>query len=84
MPATSFSEQTSYDQLKEPGKPPGECQDEDRRPTWNPDPAARIVLLQGAFGYAHLGHWKDREGNRNIERLQLAEYVRWVKLEAGS
>ncbi len=34
-----------------------------------------IAFLQGALGYAYLGHWKDREGNSHIERDLLTDWL---------
>ena len=35
-----------------------------------------IAFLRDALGYAYLGHWKDREGNANIEKELLADWLR--------
>ena len=35
-----------------------------------------IAFLQDALGYTYLGHWKDREGNSNIEEALLAEWLK--------
>lgn len=31
-----------------------------------------IVFFKGAFGYAYLDHWKNREGNSNAEETLLS------------
>ena len=35
-----------------------------------------ITFLRDALGYEYLGHWKDREGNSNIEKDLLADWLR--------
>lgn len=35
-----------------------------------------IAFLRDALGYAYLGHWKDREGNSNIDEPQLTDWLR--------
>ena len=35
-----------------------------------------IAFLRDALGYAYLGHWKDREGNGNIEQERLTDWLR--------
>jgi len=35
-----------------------------------------IAFLRDALGYAYLGHWKDREGNSNIEEQKLSDWLR--------
>src|SRR5688572_20158408 len=35
-----------------------------------------IAFLRDALDYAYLGHWKDREGNSNIEEQRLAHWLR--------
>lgn len=35
-----------------------------------------IAFFRHALGYAYLGHWKDREGNSNVEE---AELTKWLK-----
>ncbi|TAK51240.1 MAG: HsdR family type I site-specific deoxyribonuclease [Gammaproteobacteria bacterium] len=35
-----------------------------------------IAFLRDALGYAYLGHWKDRDGNSNIEEDQLTDWLR--------
>ena len=34
-----------------------------------------VAFFRQALGYAYLGHWKDREGNSNIEDGLLAEWL---------
>lgn len=40
-----------------------------------------IAFLRDALGYEYLGHWKDREGNANIEKDCLADWLRLVEPE---
>ena len=35
-----------------------------------------IAFLRDALGYADLGHWKDREGNSNLEEELLTDWLR--------
>lgn len=35
-----------------------------------------ITFLRDALGYDYLGHWKDREGNSNIEEERLTDWLR--------
>lgn len=35
-----------------------------------------LAFLEDALGYACLGHWKDREGNNNIEQDLLTDWLR--------
>ncbi len=35
-----------------------------------------IAFLGDALGYEYLGHWKDREGNSNVEEEQLDDWLR--------
>ncbi len=35
-----------------------------------------ITFLRDALGYTYLGHWKDREGNANIEKELLSSWLR--------
>jgi len=35
-----------------------------------------IAFLRDACGYAYLGHWKDREGNSNVEEDRLTDWLR--------
>ena len=34
-----------------------------------------VAFFRQALGYAYLGHWKDREGNSNIEDGLLADWL---------
>ena len=34
-----------------------------------------IALFRDRLGYAYLGNWKDRDGNRNIEEGLLRAYL---------
>jgi len=38
-----------------------------------------IAFFQDALGYAYLGHWKDREGNRNVEQALLTDWIELAK-----
>jgi len=40
-----------------------------------------IAFFTDALGYAYLGHWQDREGNRNVERDLLSN---WLKRQGYS
>jgi type I restriction enzyme R subunit len=40
-----------------------------------------IAFFKDALDYAYLGHWKDREGNSNVEE---AELTKWLKRKAHS
>jgi type I restriction enzyme R subunit len=35
-----------------------------------------IAFLRDGLGYANLGHWRDREGNSNIEQGRLTGWLR--------
>ena len=35
-----------------------------------------ITFLRDTLGYAYLGHWKDREGNSQVEQEQLTDWLR--------
>lgn len=35
-----------------------------------------IAYLCDALGYVYLGHWKNREGNSNVEQDRLADWLR--------
>lgn len=35
-----------------------------------------IAFFRNALGYAFLGHWKEREGNANIEERELTDWLR--------
>jgi type I restriction enzyme R subunit len=35
-----------------------------------------LAFLQDALGYTYLGHWKDREGNANVEEELLTEWLK--------
>ncbi len=35
-----------------------------------------IAFFQQALGYAYLGHWKEREGNSNVEEALLTDWLR--------
>jgi len=34
-----------------------------------------VAFFQNALGYAYLGHWKDREGNANVEAVLLTDWL---------
>ena len=34
-----------------------------------------VAFFQAALGYAYLGHWRDRDDNRNIEKTLLADWL---------
>jgi type I restriction enzyme R subunit len=40
-----------------------------------------ITFFKDALGYAYLGHWKDREGNSNVEEDEL---TRWLNRQGHS
>jgi len=40
-----------------------------------------IAFFEDALGYAYLGHWKDRDGNSNVEE---AELTKWLKRQGHS
>lgn len=40
-----------------------------------------ITFFRDALGYTYLGHWKDREGNSNVEE---AELTNWLKRQRHS
>jgi len=40
-----------------------------------------LAFFQEALGYAYLGHWKDREGNSNVEEALLTD---WLKRQGHS
>ncbi len=35
-----------------------------------------VAFFTDALGYAYLGHWQDREGNRNLEAVLLTDWLR--------
>ncbi|MDX2206066.1 MAG: HsdR family type I site-specific deoxyribonuclease [Gemmatimonadales bacterium] len=35
-----------------------------------------LAFFRDVLGYAYLGHWKDREGNANVEQEQLAAWLK--------
>ena len=35
-----------------------------------------IAFFRDTLGYAYLGHWKEREGNSNVEHALLTDWLR--------
>jgi len=35
-----------------------------------------IQFFQDELGYEYIGHWKDREGNSNIEEARLSDWLK--------
>jgi hypothetical protein len=35
-----------------------------------------LAFLRDALGYAHLGHWKDRPDNANVEEARLTDWLK--------
>ena len=40
-----------------------------------------VAFFRDTLGYKYLGHWQDRSGNRNVEREQVAD---WLKCQGHS
>ena len=40
-----------------------------------------VAFFRNALGYAYLGHWQDRSGNRNVEREHITD---WLKRQGHS
>ena len=40
-----------------------------------------VAFFRNALGYAYLGHWQDRSGNRNVEREHITD---WLKRQGRS